>query len=307
MSEDNKIPPPRDSRDRPKPPPPRAKNTFSHQASGTKSGPGQKSDTESPFDEILKSTVEQTQKRTQSALSSIANEEKQAVQEEGSRRAPPERKDSREEPKPLEERIYKATLQRTKDSKTTKHTGETAETAEGKGKDAEQRVIGRQGPSRHSHEGQGGGQKSGGQGGFSHERGQGFQVVPQQLVEKKKMAATHQSLFGMPSQTDSVRGKTMMQTQQVPQALPEAILQQIVQYCRIVTRTDGDKEMVMKLRDEIFRGMDIRIALVKGKIEATFTTDHPDVQRLFNAEKGKIIKALAEKSIDVRQINVILA
>ena len=93
---------------------------------------------------------------------------------------------------------------------------------------------------------------------------------------------------------------------QVPQVLPEAVLQQILQFCRIVTRTDGDKEMIMQLREHVFRGMNIRLALVKGKVEATFTTDNPDIKRLFDSEKEKLIKTLEEKSVDVREINVIL-
>ena len=298
MGQDNNVPPPH--RKNPHQTNVRSHRTFSR-AAGGKAAPGQSGSAQKPFSETLNGLVQQTQKRSQSLVSSFV-EGKHGTSYDDRAREVAERQDDRGKPKNLGKKSRPATRQ-TKNTKSARGKEGSQETEEAKGKEAEQRVVSKHHPSKHSQDGEEG-EGNGGQGAFAQHQGQkGFDLSKQQAAQKKAQATQH-ALFGLQTRAERVKGQS--QDMQVPQKLPDAVLEQILQYCRIIIKADGDKEMAMKLREDIFRGMDIQIALIKGKIEATFKTDRPAIKRLFDREKKNLAKALAEKSIEVRKIDVIL-
>ncbi len=97
----------------------------------------------------------------------------------------------------------------------------------------------------------------------------------------------------------SVAGKSPMKE------IPKILLDQIVQYCRLTTKTDGDKEFDLQLHENIFKGLRLKVALVKGRIQATFMTSSSEVCQLFEAHKSSLKELLTQKGIDVASIHVI--
>ena len=74
-----------------------------------------------------------------------------------------------------------------------------------------------------------------------------------------------------------------------------------------MTKVDGDKEIDMQLHEEVFKGLKLRVAVVKGKVAATLSTQSAEVRDLFQAQKHELHKALTEKGIDVSSIDVTMA
>lgn len=89
--------------------------------------------------------------------------------------------------------------------------------------------------------------------------------------------------------------------------LSQVVMNQIIQYCRLVTKTDGDKEIDMQLKEEIFKGLRLKVSMARGGIEAIFMAPSQEVLDLFQAQKSEIQKALQEKGIEVRSLRVILS
>ncbi len=173
-------------------------------------------------------------------------------------------------------------------------------------KEADKRVIARSNISERRHHGEGGGQQGGGKGTGQSGKGsnlitatglKGIRLGPQEIVEGR---------FALQMQKAAAEATAMAQKAKAPQMIPKALLDQLVQYCRIITKTDGDKEIDMQLHEEIFKGLKLRVASVKGKVEATFITHSEEVRDLFQARKGEIHKDLEEKGIEVKNINVIM-
>lgn len=188
--------------------------------------------------------------------------------------------------------------------------GESKESSGPRAKEAEKRVIGRGSLSERGHEGgEGGGHGTGS--GSGRGRGTGT-PLPLAMQGQGRAAGGH-----------AARGKFDIElhaAQSVAQSLPasapkpppkpnmltKAILDQIVQYARIVTKTDGDKELDMQLHEQVFKGLKLRVSVVKGKVDATFITESEEVLNLFNAQKSVLTQALEEKGIAVNSVNVIM-
>lgn len=189
--------------------------------------------------------------------------------------------------------------------------GESKESSTPRAKIAEKRVIGHGSMGERGHQGEGGGGTGTGSG-----KGRGGSSGAAIPMEMRGAGRT----MGGPS----VKGKFEMElhaAQTVAQALPsvtpkkpekpahmltKAVLDQIVQYCRIVTKTDGDKELDMQLHEQIFKGLKLRVSVSKGKVDATFVTESEEVLNLFNAQKSVLAQALQEKGIAVNSVNVIM-
>jgi flagellar hook-length control protein FliK len=191
--------------------------------------------------------------------------------------------------------------------------GESHEAAVPRGKEADRRVIGRS----NTGEREGGGE--GGQGGFgagtgSGRQGRGTPMMPGELAGLKGQGGPVQQIRGRfemelqaaQSVSKSLQASPPPKPPKDPNAIPKAVMDQLVQYCRIVTKTDGDKELDMQLHEEIFKGLKLKVTVSKGKVDATFITQSEDVMNLFNAQKAELRKALSEKGIDVTSINVIM-
>ncbi len=176
-------------------------------------------------------------------------------------------------------------------------------------KQAEKRVIARSGVSEHHSQGEG--HSEGGGGGFSGRgrRGkEGGLFTQTQGPRRAASTATTRSRFSTeapPAAPMTTKGAEVLQ-KIISKALPKAVMDQILQYCRVMTKTDGDKEVDMQLHEEIFKGLRIRVSGLKGKVEATFLTPSREVLTYFQAQKGEIRRLLTEKGIDVGNIDVIM-
>lgn len=191
--------------------------------------------------------------------------------------------------------------------------GRTTDGKEGvrpRAKEADKKVIGRQNLSERDH----------GEGGHS---GEGFAGSGQQRF-RGKGASLEKALGEKGILTETTlksrfeaelhAAQTMMQpnaTTKTPlpkmsPLLSKTVLDQVVQYCRLVTKTDGDKELDMQLHEEIFKGLKLRVSVHKGRIDATFVTESSETLKLFQSQKNQLRAALSEKGIDVNSINVIM-
>ena len=190
--------------------------------------------------------------------------------------------------------------------------GESRDSSAPRAKEAEKRVIGRGSTSGRRDEGGGeGGQHGGGGAGTRQgQRGKGFMGLPGELqgVGWTDPKGVIRGSFEMELHAaQSLAATAPAKPVKAPTVLSKTVLDQIVQYCRITTKTDGDKEIEMQLHEEIFKGLKLRVSFTEGKMDATFVTQSDEVRNLFNAQKNELKKALAEKGIEVKTINVILA
>lgn len=172
-------------------------------------------------------------------------------------------------------------------------------------KEAEKRVVARGATGERRQEGHGEGGRQAGGGLSQGKKGKDFMTGPELKGLRRGETAEKKAMFTVEMQAARTAA-SLGAKQKTPTTLPKALLDQIVQYCRLVTKTDGDKEFDIQLHEEVFKGLRLKVALEKGKIQATFVTSSQEIQRLFLARKSALRQALAEKGIDVASINVIM-
>lgn len=193
-------------------------------------------------------------------------------------------------------------------------TGESKESSGApRAKEAERRVVGRGSLSERGHGGSEGGHGGGeGSGKQEGQRGQkGFVALPGSETgpgAKGEVKGIIHGSFEMELHAaQSLAHATPAAPPTKPLAANKALVDQIVQYCRVVTKTDGDKEIDMQLHEAIFKGLKLRVMINKdGQVVATFVTQSQEVLDLFNAQKSELKKTLAQKGIAVESINVIM-
>lgn len=175
-------------------------------------------------------------------------------------------------------------------------------------REAERRVIARSSVSDRKHQGhsqgEGEGMKNGhfGQG----KKGKGFDFsLEKSGLRKGKMGELTRGEFALELAGSPAAPKTP-EKGKTPPSISKALLDQLVRYCRLVTKTDGDKEFDLQLHEEVFKGLRLRVSLIGGKMEVTFLTSSQDVLGLFQAQSADLRNSLSEKGIDVRRINVIM-
>lgn len=178
-------------------------------------------------------------------------------------------------------------------------------------KEAEHRVIGRASVSeRRSHgEGKGsagqGGPGTGGQG----RRGRAEAAFLTGSSAKKIGGNALSRMDAFQTLLESVSGRSLPRADKaskLPPIFNKALLDQIVRYCRVVTKTDGEKEIELELNEKIFQGLRLRVSSKDGEMLATFETRSPEAHALFQAHKNDLKQVLQEKGIAVRSINVIM-
>lgn len=211
------------------------------------------------------------------------------------------------------ENFEKRLQEREKDREEGKSSGPLSDSSGLRGKQAEKKVIGRGSASEQKGQGRGEGHGGGRPGSDSQgqgKRGKGSPFLPTMRAEKSVRRGSLTEAKGTRFQLEASLGVTrtnpLAKQAKAQPPLNKALLDQIVQYCRLVTKTDGDKELDMQLHEEVFKGLKLRVTMVKGKLDATFTTSNESVRDLFQGQKAEIQKALSEKGIDVRLINVIM-
>lgn len=235
---------------------------------------------------------------------------------EGSEEKPEEGKESRSDKGRDATRARPATEQAVREARQSREGRDQSESKEesrdgGKkestqqAKEAEQRVVGREG--RGDSQGQqGSGQQGRGEYGQQGAKQQDPGAAKQKGETKgENKPDTSRALFAQAQQTASAQTAGLSGPGARGQ-IPQRLLDQIVQFARLITRNEQDKEMEVALRDEVFKGLRLRVRLKDGKLSATFLSDDKEVRDLFQAEKQAISSALAEKGIDVEAINVIM-
>ena len=206
-----------------------------------------------------------------------------------------------------------------------KKTSDAPKSGANRAKQAEKKVVSREssqekgeGQSSKDQKGGEGGQQGGqkGQGGSGQntssnkgnkggdKRDQGLQASKSSASESK-IQRSEKGNFQI--QLAEAASSSATKNAALPRTLSKAVLDQIVQYSRIMTRTDGDKEMEMQLKEEVFRGLRLRVRLKDGKVMATFITHSEAVRNLFQSQKAEITKSLEEKGIVVSSLNVIFS
>ncbi len=183
---------------------------------------------------------------------------------------------------------------------------------------AEKKVISRSSVSdRGQHKGGGqssghGGKSSSG-GGTSQQGKKGRELSSPLLVKTSKGIQRGEVSDAKNFQADlhavqiSSGGSKALSMRTMGKVLSQEVMNQIIQYCRLVTKTDGDKEIDMQLKEEIFKGLRLKVSMVKGGIEATFMAPSQEVLALFQAQKTEIERVLQEKGIEVKSIRVIIS
>jgi len=192
--------------------------------------------------------------------------------------------------------------------------GESKDAGAPRAKEAEKRVVGHGSLSERGHgegegghaggEGSGKGQGQRGQREFVNFSGMGLKGA---AVKGDAKGIIHGSFEMELHAAQSLARATLPAPPTKPLAANKALMDQIVQYCRVVTKTDGDKEIDMQLHEAVFKGLKLKVSIDKdGKVVATFITESQEVSNLFNAQKDELKKALAEKGVAVESINVII-
>lgn len=91
-----------------------------------------------------------------------------------------------------------------------------------------------------------------------------------------------------------------------PTVFSKTLLDQIVHYVQLMSKQGGEKEMSVSLHEKIFKGLRLRVAVVRQKAEVSFLTHSQEVRELFLANRHEIEQSLREKGIEVRSISVIM-
>lgn len=184
-------------------------------------------------------------------------------------------------------------------------------------KEAEKRVIGRESPGEKKHEGGGHSQGHGEGGGMGQGQGKkggkgmSLGMSSRDMKGEGKVSVKEAGKAFHLENLVSPQGKQALtpeisETKHLSQTLPKALIDQIVQYCRLVTRTDGDKEMEMQLHENIFKGLRLRVVLKEGKISVSLLASSDEVRGFFQARKQEMQESLMEKGIEVKAIDVIM-
>ena len=217
---------------------------------------------------------------------------------------------SQQERQGREKEKFEKNLDRRKTDREEKRSGDSVKVEGPRAKEAEHRVIARSSVSQHKGgEKGGGGQKSG-----SGQNWRGGQQQVFGLVSKVKethpetVKVVRNETVGFQGMMTSSKTKEIVKNvekKELPE-IPKAVLDELVQYCRIVVKTNGDREFDMQLHQEVFKGLRLKVALSRGKIQANFLAPNKEIRDFFLAQKSAIHDALTEKGIAVESIHVML-
>lgn len=88
-----------------------------------------------------------------------------------------------------------------------------------------------------------------------------------------------------------------------PQQL-QALVNQIVQSVQLGKNELGEGEILLILKDHIFKGMRLRFTSIRGKVSIQFEAKTPEAKKLFASESGKIRAELEKKGVKVLDIKI---
>ena len=228
----------------------------------------------SAFDEVLRQTRNpQSSQQQQGAQQGASILQKQVESREGCGQQ--QRDDQQEERK--DSRKESRSTDRDSRSGDSRDTGRV----EAKGQRREQEGSG----------GRGQGQSSGGRGQMTKEAAQ------TKLKMEKKGAAQTQAQSTFASELKKVQGQEVLSPRHMQQ-----IVNQVMQYFRVRKLTTGETELELGFREEIFKGLRLRLISKDGKVSLHILSGEGDVRRLFEKNRDDITKALTDKGVALHDI-----
>ncbi|MBI2083113.1 MAG: flagellar hook-length control protein FliK [Deltaproteobacteria bacterium] len=262
--------------------------------------------TKAPFQKIMEDMKDSRPLDTGTGTSaSSSGDVKEANDRPVEQIAYEDRSSERQQPRSFREDYEKKTRSADRESDSRKSKNAQGEGEKPKGKVAEQKVIAKSPLSDRQRDGQGkGGSKDGSTNHWQGNKFKSFVISPDlKNLQKGKIQELGQSGFvAHMKKTQEIFSKKT----QTPTVFTKELLDQIVQYVRILTKTNGEKEMDVSLHEKVFKGLRLRVSVKDSKAEVNFLTSSEEVRELFLAHRSDLERTLAEKGIDVRRINVIM-
>ncbi|MDO8461911.1 MAG: flagellar hook-length control protein FliK [Deltaproteobacteria bacterium] len=246
-----------------------------------------------PFETVLSETKSRLSPDPQSPESNL----------EGAKRGATEqavRETTREHEGKDQEKKFKE-RERQVEEKKSDHSGDTKGV---KAKIAEKKVIARSAlTGRSQKDTTGGGRESMTQG---DKKGKSFgEVMSRSLLKKSATTKGETVAASSPFKTKMAEGLTA-KAPSAATVLSKAVMDQIVQYVRIMIKPGGQKEMEVALHQKIFRGLKVRVSSTGGKVKATLVTSSSEDRKVFESNRQALHQSLAEKGIEVETIDVIM-
>lgn len=225
--------------------------------------------TPSAFDEVLRQNRQpqnpQQQQSAQQGASTLQRQEVRERQQDSRDRSNQDRKESRDESR-----------------------------SEGDSTRSEGSHEGRVEAKTQQRDREGGGQ---GQGQFSGGRGAMTREASQAKSKDSAKTAHAQAQGAFAAQLKKI---------DTPQALSAHHIQQIVnkvlQFFRLKKLTTGETEIELGFREDIFKGLRLRLVQKDGKVAIHIQSGEGDVRRLFEKSRGAIEKALTDKGVKLSEI-----
>ncbi|MFH1722528.1 MAG: flagellar hook-length control protein FliK [Candidatus Altiarchaeota archaeon] len=138
------------------------------------------------------------------------------------------------------------------------------------------------------------------------EKGKTYGEILDKSLTKKGSAKPGDVATAQGSFTSKMSAAKAAEASAAAQVFPKQVLDQIVQYIRVMTTREGKKEMEIHLHEKIFRGLRIKVSSADGKIHTTLMAQSSEALELLKANRGLLAKHLEEKGIDIEGIDVIL-
>lgn len=146
--------------------------------------------------------------------------------------------------------------------------------------------------------GGGAGGEGGGRGGF------GGHSAKKQVLEKKFADVKgFLNALGRSAFAGKLAAASASTAALKPQQM-QALVNHIVQAIRVGKNELGEQELLLVLRENMFRGLRLRFTSKGGKVSVQFVTANREIKNLFAAESPKIKAALEEKGVNVAEIKV---
>lgn len=163
------------------------------------------------------------------------------------------------------------------------------------GSEAEQRVAGKG-------KAKGGSEEGGSKGGKG--RGFGRALHRKATASLKKGAFTKAAQAAAEGSKFAAKLAAQMKASHLSREFIQKMVNQIVKFVKTGINREGDKEVRLDLHDRIFRGLQLRVALKRGKVSVHFNTSNAEVRELFANSSENIQKELEARGVSVWEIKV---
>lgn len=137
-------------------------------------------------------------------------------------------------------------------------------------------------------------------------KGRGFGQSSQKKVDTmlRKGALSKGAEAALEGSQFASRLKAHMKASQLSKEFIERLVGQIVKFAKLGKNRQGEEEIHIDLRERIFRGLQLRIAMKHGRVDIQFNTSNAEVRELFTNSSDAIKKELKAKGVSVGNIKV---